>query len=79
MGTLDGKTAVVASASRGLGLAIAQAYSREGAPMVLSGRSRANLERARREPTPRAGIIASQSVKTTAEMPRFQLHLTSRA
>jgi len=28
---------------------------------------------------PRAGIIAGQSVKATAAMPRFQLYLTSRA
>ncbi len=39
MGLLDGKAAVITGASRGLGLAIAEAYAREGASVVLSARS----------------------------------------
>ncbi|MEO8394559.1 MAG: SDR family oxidoreductase [Chloroflexota bacterium] len=39
MGQLDGKVAVITGASRGLGLAIAEAYAREGASVVLSARS----------------------------------------
>ena len=46
MGALDGKVAVVTGSTRGLGLAIARAYVREGAAVVLCGRSPAELEQA---------------------------------
>ncbi len=38
MGQLDGKVAVITGSSRGLGAAIAAAYAREGAAVVLSAR-----------------------------------------
>lgn len=46
MGILDGKVAVITGSTRGLGLAIAQAYVREGAAVVLAGRSEASLNQA---------------------------------
>jgi 3-oxoacyl-[acyl-carrier protein] reductase len=46
---LDGKVALVAGASRGIGLAIARAFVREGASVVLVARNAEGLERARVE------------------------------
>ncbi|HKS69880.1 MAG TPA: SDR family oxidoreductase [Ktedonobacterales bacterium] len=51
MGALEGKVAVVTGSTRGLGLAIARAYTREGAAVVLCGRSSAELEQAVAEMT----------------------------
>ncbi|MFN2284883.1 MAG: SDR family NAD(P)-dependent oxidoreductase [Anaerolineae bacterium] len=39
MGTLDGKVAVITGGTRGLGLAIARGYIREGAAVVVASRS----------------------------------------
>ncbi len=43
--SLAGKTALVAGASRGIGLAIARAYAATGARTILAARSLADLER----------------------------------
>lgn len=43
---LEGKTAVITGGSRGLGLAIAEAYAREGARVVLAARGQASLDAA---------------------------------
>ncbi len=46
MGILTGKTAVITGSTRGLGLAIARAYTREGAAVVISSRSAETVDRA---------------------------------
>ena len=47
MGKLDGKTILITGASRGIGLAIARALDREGARLILVGRNRGPLARAK--------------------------------
>ena len=49
MRRLENKVAVITGSSRGLGLAIARAYAREGAAVVLSSRSPEAVERAAAE------------------------------
>lgn len=56
---LEGKVAVITGSSRGLGLAIAQVYAREGAAVVLVGRSMGSLEKARAQ-------LAAQGAKVSA-------------
>jgi NAD(P)-dependent dehydrogenase (short-subunit alcohol dehydrogenase family) len=46
MGALDGKVAVVTGSTRGIGLAIAEAYAREGAKLVVSSRSQDAVDKA---------------------------------
>jgi len=45
MKILEGKVAVITGASRGLGKALVEAYAAEGAKVVLSGRSKDELEK----------------------------------
>jgi glucose 1-dehydrogenase len=49
MEKLDGKVAVITGASRGLGLAMAQLFARQGARVVLSARSKKAIEQAAQE------------------------------
>lgn len=46
---LGGSVALIAGASRGIGLAIARGFAREGADVVITGRSPEPLESARRQ------------------------------
>jgi NAD(P)-dependent dehydrogenase (short-subunit alcohol dehydrogenase family) len=49
MKKLQSRTALITGANRGIGLAIARAYAREGARCVLGGRNTAELEKVARE------------------------------
>lgn len=44
MGSLDGKVAVVTGSTRGIGLAIAETYAREGAKIIISSRTQASVD-----------------------------------
>jgi NAD(P)-dependent dehydrogenase (short-subunit alcohol dehydrogenase family) len=62
---LQNKVAVITGASRGLGLAIARAYTREGASVVLAARAQASVDRVVQELTaqgkPAAGLACDVS------------------
>ena len=67
MDVLEGKVAVITGSSRGLGLAIAQAYAREGAAVVLASRSSAALAEAA-EALERQGARASWQVTDVGDL-----------
>jgi len=73
MGNLEGKTVLITGASRGIGLAIARAFDREGAKLILVARNRAPLKRAA-EQLP--GTLLSVSVDVTNPAEVKQLFAT---
>jgi 3-oxoacyl-[acyl-carrier protein] reductase len=58
MGRLEGKVAIVTGASSGIGLAIAKVFGKEGAAVVLTGRTKAPMDEAAKEITSAGGKAA---------------------
>ncbi len=67
MGKLQDKVAIVTGASSGIGLAIANALGREGAAVVLAGRTKAPMEEAAKEISAGSGRAAVRLVDVRDE------------
>lgn len=63
MGKLDGKVALVTGGSTGIGLASASLFQKEGAQVIITGRSPEALAAAQKELGPGAVAIASDTSK----------------
>ena len=66
---LDGKTALVTGASKGIGRAIAAAFAAAGADVVLSSRKADALEEAASAMGPNASMLMVLPVKVSIPMP----------
>lgn len=83
MGKLTGKIAVITGSTRGLGLAIAQAYASEGAALVISSRSADAVEKTvsalKTAGYPAAGLAADVSrLEDVQALARFCLQTFGR-
>jgi NAD(P)-dependent dehydrogenase (short-subunit alcohol dehydrogenase family) len=72
-GKLSGKVALITGASRGIGKAIAFAYAKEGAKVVICARKKTELERAGREIRAAGGEVAwlSADLSKTSDVKRL--------
>lgn len=70
---LKGKTALITGGSQGIGLAIAQVFIREGARVVLVGRSLEKLQQAQKILGEEASIVSADVAKT-ADLDRVYRH-----
>ncbi len=61
MGKLTGKIALITGGSTGIGLATAKLFEQEGAQVVLTGRKPEGIAAARRELSPAAEVLASDT------------------
>lgn len=64
MGSLNGKVAIVTGASRGIGRAIAEAFAREGARIVICGRKQETLDQVAAEIGPSVKPVACHVGRT---------------
>lgn len=67
VGLLSGETAVITGGGRGIGLAIATAFAREGASVALVARSRDQLESAGRTIEDSGGVVMTRGADVTDE------------
>jgi dehydrogenase/reductase SDR family member 4 len=89
VGVLNGKVAIITGASRGIGRAIAEVFTREGARVVICGRRQETLDQAAREIGPtvkpvachvgRADQIENLVATTTREFGRVDILVNNAA